>query len=137
MKHITEVLLKHGIKGLLSENGEFFKQNITQALAIKLDETVKETRLEINKKLLFREQYTQDTPEVADFINFIKTFNPGTYTFKNGSNINITESEIKLLTKLFESLNPTNRQKMVSEILTDGGIFKEHISFSKKVTNLL
>ena len=131
------MLLDHGIKALIEESEELFKKNITQALVIKLNESVQETKNEISKKLLFKEEFTPETAEMSDFINFLESFTPGNYTFKNGSNINITESDVKLITKLFESLNQKNRLQMVSEILTDGGLFKKHIEFSQKVTNLI
>jgi hypothetical protein len=57
--------------------------------------------------------------------------------FQNNSNINITESDISSLKQLFESLNPSNREKMVSDILKDGSVFKQHLAFSKKAHKLI
>jgi len=133
----TKLLLKHGVKSLLAENNNFFKQNIIQTLAIKLDKTVKESKNLVERKLFQRDTITENTEELREFLDFINNFKGGVYNFKNGSSINITESEIQSLKQLFESLNPQNRQKMISEIFEDGIKFKEHINFSQKVMKLL
>lgn len=133
----TKLLLKHGVRSLLAENNNFFKQNIIQTLAIKLDKTVKESKNLVERKLFYRDANTENTKELREFIDFIGNFKGGVYNFKNGSSINITESEIQSLKELFESLNPYNRQKMISEIFEDGIKFKEHINFSQKVMKLL
>lgn len=136
-REITSLLLKHGIEGLLSENQDFFKQNITQALALKLNESVAEVKNSVSKNLLHNNQTTAESPELSEFLNFVESFKPGIYKFKNGSSINITDSEMEMLKSLFESLNPENRQKMVSEILQDGTSFKNHLTFSQKVKKLI
>ena len=133
----TKLLLKHGVRSLLAENNNFFKQNIIQTLAIKLDKTVKESKNLVERKLLQKDAITENTQELREFLDFINNFKGGVYNFKNGSSINITESEIQSLKQLFESLNPQNRQKMISEIFEDGIKFKEHINFSQKVMKLL
>ena len=133
----TKLLLKHGVRSLLAENNNFFKQNIIQTLAIKLDKTVKESKNLVERKLFQRDTITENTEELREFLDFIDNFKGGVYNFKNGSSINITESEIQSLKQLFESLNPQNRQKMISEIFEDGIKFKEHINFSQKVMKLL
>jgi hypothetical protein len=133
----TKLLLKHGVRSLLAENNNFFKQNIIQTLAIKLDKTVKESKNLVERKLFQRDTITENTEELREFLDFIDNFKGGVYNFKNGSSINITESEIQSLKQLFESLNPQNRQKMISEIFEDGIKFKEHINFSQKAMKLL
>jgi hypothetical protein len=133
----TNLLLKHGIQGLLSENEDFFKQNIIQALAIKLHESVQEVKESVSKDLLQKREETKLTAELEEFVNFYDNFKAGTYKFKNGLSINITESDAVVLKKLFEGLNPENRQHMVSEIFQDAGTFKRYLSFSQKVNKLL
>jgi hypothetical protein len=136
MQNTTHLLLKHGIKYLFLENQDLFKQNITQALAIKLHESFGEIKKNICQNLLFTEQQTETSDELNEFVDFIENFKPGMYKFKNGSSINISESDMKSLKCLFESLSPENRKQMVSEILTDGSAFKQHVNFSQKVKNL-
>ncbi len=137
MQNVTKLLLKHGVEGLISENEDFFRQNITQALALKLNESVKEIRENVSEKLLFNDTYTTESGELSEFLNFIDNFKPGIYNFKNGSSINITESNIDDLQELFECLNPQNRQKMVSEIFTDAITFKQHLNFFQKAKQVL
>jgi hypothetical protein len=137
MQNITALLLKNGIEGLMVKNENHFRQNINHALALKLNESFFEIKENVSKKLLYVEKQTANTPELKEFIEFVQNFIPGNYKFKNGSSINITESDMKLLTNLFESLNPHNRQMMVSEIFNDGSKFKQHLTFSQKVKQLL
>ena len=137
MQNVTKLLLKHGVEGLISENEDFFRQNITQALALKLNESVKEIRKNVSEKLLFNDTYTTESGELSEFLNFIDNFKPGIYNFKNGSSINITESNIDDLQELFECLNPQNRQKMVSEIFTDAITFKQHLNLFQKAKQVL
>jgi hypothetical protein len=137
MQNTTHLLLKHGLKYLVLENQDLFKQNITQALAIKLHESFDEIKKEICQNLLFVQKQTESSDELNEFVDFINNFKSGTYKFKNGSSINISESDVKSLKCLFESLSPKNRKQMVLEILTDGSAFKQHVSFSQKVKNLL
>lgn len=137
MTDMTKLLLKHGIEGLLEQNEEFFKNNITRALALKLNENVQLTKNAISQKLLNKPETTAPSENLNEFLSFISNFKSGTHTFKNGSNINITESDIKDLKELFESLNPINREKMVSEILVDGTAFKQHLNFFQKAKVLL
>ncbi len=133
----TQILLKHGVENLILENHEFFKQNITQALALKLHESFKEIKKNITEKLLTTEKETQNTSELKEFVEFINFFSPGIYKFKNGSSINISESDMQSLKSLFEALSPENRKNMVSQIFEDGTTFKQHINFSQKVKQLL
>ena len=107
--NITSLLLKHGIEGLINENENYFKQNIQQALAIKINESFAEIKENASKHLLYDDQITEDTKELTEFLNFVNNFSSKTYKFKNGFNINITESDVSMLKNLFESLNPTNR----------------------------
>ena len=137
MQNTTSLLLKHGIEGLLEENENYFQSNIAQVLAIKLNESFSEIKESVSKNLLFTENTTASTSELNNFLDFVSNFKPGNYKFKNGSSINITESDMNLLTNLFESLNPHNRQIMVSEIFTDGAKFKQHLTFSQKVSKLI
>lgn len=131
------LLLKHGLESLIAENDSAFKQKISQALALKLNNSFKEIKENVSQKLLFQTLATDPTPELNEFVDFIQNFKSGNYTFKNGSIINISESEVEELKGLFESLSPKNRQKMVSEIFNSGIIFKQHIEFSKKAKKLL
>jgi hypothetical protein len=137
METESKKLLKKGITSLLPENTDIFKQNIIDALVFKIHENVDITKKLIGKQLLFRESFTPPSKELLEFVEFVNTFVPGAYMFQNNSNINITESDISSLKQLFESLNPSNREKMVSDILKNGSVFKQHLAFSKKAHKLI
>lgn len=133
----NNLLLKHGLQSLIAENDHAFKQKISQALALKLSNSFQEIKENVSKKLLMQSVITESTPELNEFLLFIENFEPGNHTFKNGSIINISESDVEHLKELFESLSPKNRQKMVTDIFDSGITFKQHVEFSQKVKQLI
>jgi len=138
MQNITKTLLKHGLEGMISQNEDFFKQNITQALALKLNESVKEIKEETTHKVLFPKfATTEETVELKEFLELVKNKINKSVKLKNDTNINITEENLKDLAHLFELLNPKNRKNMVSEILNDPKTLKEHLAFFQKAKTLL
>lgn len=133
----TQILLKNGIKSILFENEENFKSNVVQTLAIKLNDSINETRQEMQKNLFSEEYLTQKSPNIEYFVSFLEAFRPSKFTFQDGSILNITEENVKDIKELFEQLNPTSREKMASEIFENALTFKQHIDFSKKAKELL
>jgi hypothetical protein len=133
----NKLLLKSGIENIIFKNDESFKQSIIKVLSTKLNESIKETELLVSKALLYRESVTPENITLNEFVDFVTNFKPGNYKFQNGSNINITDSDILHIKNLFESLNVKNREHLVSELFTDGVTFKQHLTFSQKVRNLL
>jgi hypothetical protein len=53
MNNVTKTLLKNGIAGLANRNDEYFKNNITHALAFKLNASINEAYKVCSKKILF------------------------------------------------------------------------------------
>jgi GR25 family glycosyltransferase involved in LPS biosynthesis len=137
MNNVTDLLIKHGIEGLILEDDNSFKQNLIQALTMKLNENFKELKLEVSQKLLQSTKITEESEHLNKFVEFIENFKPGNYTFKNASNLNISDSDMEYIKKLFESLNPKNRNLMVSEIFEDKTKFVQTLEFAKKSKNLL
>lgn len=137
MSKVTDLLIKHGLDGLIAKNDDSFKNNLIQALSMKLNESFLEIKKEISKGLLRRPLETNSSENLVEFVKFIETFKPGIYTFKNGSNINISDSDVGYIKTLFESLNAANRTKMVNELFEDGTKFKQTLEFAKKTKNLL
>ena len=133
----TQLLLKNGIKSILFENEENFKSNVVQTLAIKLNDSINETRSEMQRNLFSEEHLTKKSPHIEYFVSFLEAFHPGKFTFQDGSILNITEENVKDIKELFEQLNPESRQKMASEIFENAQTFKQHIDFSKKAKELL
>lgn len=133
----SKILLKNGIKSILFENEEQFKQNIVQTLSIKLNDSINDTRSEVEKNLFNEEILTNKTPQIDYFVSFMEAFVPGKFIFQDGSVLNITEENVNDVKELFEQLNPQSREKMASEIFENAQTFLQHINFSKKVKNLL
>jgi hypothetical protein len=134
--NITRTLLKNGIKEMLSENEEYFKQNIEQALAVKLNDSIFSVRQEVSNRLFETNEETDNSIELQEFLNFMEKFESGRIILKDESVINITEKEKELIKNLFESLNVENRKKMTQEIFKDGSTLKQHIQFAQTTRNL-
>ena len=133
---ITQILLKNGIKEMLSENEEHFKQNIEQALAVKLNDSIAEVRHSVSNRLFENESLTSNDKDLNEFVNFIQNFKPGKYTFKDSTNLNITEKEMVLVKNLFESLSPKNRINMSKEVLSNLKNFRQHVEFAERTKEL-
>jgi hypothetical protein len=137
MKSITHTLIKKGLNGLLFEDEYYFKDNIVKTISFKLNESVQETKIKLQNKLFFKTSFTKPDSSIKVFVHFVENFKPGKYTFKNGSNINISDSDIQNLKKLFESLNVENRKKMAETIFETPQSLAEHIQLSNKTKGLL
>jgi hypothetical protein len=137
MTSISKILLKNGVNGLLDKEDEYFKENICQALALKLNESMQSVLQDASSLMLVTNKQTEHTPELVEFLDFINNFKSGKYEFKNNSVINITESEIESIKNLFEALDVENRQKMIKEIFEDSQKFKNHIDFYNNSKGLL
>ena len=134
--NISRTLLKNGIKEMISENEEYFKQNIEQALAVKLNDSIFAVRQEVANRLFEETQDTKPSEQLEEFVNFVETFKPGKFSFKDGSVLNITEKEKELLKDLFENLNAKNRDQMLNEIFENSLNFKQHIEFAQQIRKL-
>lgn len=133
---ITQILLKNGIKEMLSENESHFKQNIEQALAVKLNDSIAEVRHSVSNRLFENESLTSNDKDLQEFVTFIQNFKPGKYTFKDSTNLNITEKEMVLVKNLFESLSPKNRINMSKEVLGSLKNFRQHVEFAERTKEL-
>jgi len=134
---IKKILLKNGLKSMLYENQDDFRNNIIQVLAMKLNDCIDDTRIEVQKHLLIKEKLTENTSNMQYFLSFLEAFKPGKFSFKDGSVLNINEENVKDIKELFEQLNPTSRKKLVSNIFESSNNFVQHIQFSKKVKELI
>lgn len=132
----SKILLKNGIREMVSENEANFKTNIEQALALKLNNSIQEARESFANKILVKDGITPETNELKEFLDFIQNAGPGKIIFQDDSVININDLELEKIKNLFESLNPKNRIIMAQEILKNAKSFKEHIQFAEKVKGL-
>lgn len=132
---ISKLLLKNGIKEMVSENETYFKNNIEKVLALKLNDSIFSVRESVCAKLFEENKTVENSENLYQFINFVTNFKPGNFLFEDGSVININEKEKELVKKLFESLNSENKTKMIQEIFKNGSVFKQHVSFAKTIGN--
>jgi hypothetical protein len=137
MNSVIRGLLKNGITGLAQLEEDYFKKNVLDALSLKLNEELKYVYETSSKDLLNSQQNTSNTPELREFVNFVETFKPGKYIFKNNSVLNIDEREIKILKELFDLLSDKSRKIMTEQIFKDSESFKNHIEFYNKAKGLL
>lgn len=137
MYDTNKILIKNGIREIISENEETFKNSISQALAMKLNTSIQTVRNEISKNILQNESCTKESEDITNFINVVESLVPGKFICKDGSNINITENDIIKIKNLFESLNPENRQKMAQEIFKSSIVIKNHLDFAQKSKELI
>jgi len=134
----THILLKNGIQSMfMEENEKHFQENITQALAIKLNDCIDDVRKSVSKKLLETKITTNGSDQLNEFISFVEDFKEGKFLFQDGSSINITENEMVMIKKLFESLNAENREKMIHKIFKNSNEFKQHLKFANDSKGLL
>jgi hypothetical protein len=134
--NLSKILLTNGIKEMISENEDHFKQNIEQTLAIKLNDCIQEAKSTVCEKLFDKEDMTPSSEELLEFVRFMSEASEGKIIFQDGTMLNIKEQEIKEIKELFESLNSTNRLKMAQEVLKNSLNFKQHLEFAEKIKGL-
>lgn len=139
--NFTKNIIHRGIQELILENDEFFKQNLIYALSNKLNESMEIIQQDSQQNLLKTKfQDTEITEGVEQFIEFINSYEDHKnhrLILKNKAVINITESEIKALKILFESLNNKNRQKMAKSIFENAENLKNHVEFYNQIKGII
>jgi CTP-dependent riboflavin kinase len=133
---LTKILLKNGIKEMISENEDHFKKNIEYALSLKLNDSIREVKNTVSEKLFENHTFTKNSEELQEFLKFAQEAGEGKAIFQDGSLLNITEKQIELVKSLFESLNAKNRAHMVKEVLQSSTKFKQHVNFAEKIKGL-
>lgn len=140
MKDLNSIILKNGIKALMTENEEAFKKSLINSLSLKLNSAISEVETSYKQKMMFMEEQTKDSDDIKYFINFVENYDSkikNKLKLKNESLINITESELDSLKYLFNTLNAGNREKMVEQILSTPNGLKNTLQFYNKAKGLL
>lgn len=137
MSNITKTLLKNGVSGLVDHEDEYFKQNMCQALALKLNESMEDAYKDSVSMLFVKNTITEESNQLKEFIEFIENFQPGKFELKNKSVINITESDITAIKNLFDALDSKNRHIMINEIFEDPSKFKRNLDFYNNIKGLI
>jgi len=135
MKNIENIILRNGIKTLMEEDDSSFKKSLVRCLSLKLNTAIKDTQNNFTKRLFENKKSTVVSPDIQYFVNFVENYDPKTNNrlkLKNHSYININESELKILTHLFDSLSPKNKELLASEILESPANIRKNIEFYNK-----
>lgn len=135
MKNIENIILRNGIKTLMEEDDSSFKKSLVRCLSLKLNTAIKDTQNNFTKRLFENKKSTVVSPDIQYFVNFVENYDPKTNNrlkLKNHSYININESELKILTHLFDSLSPKNKELLASEILESPANIRKNIEFYHK-----
>lgn len=127
MTDISNKLIKNGVNALLEQEDSYFKKNLVQSLSIKLENAISEVILENRKNLLFREETMENSKELKTFLDVLES--AGKIQLKDGSIINITESEINSLKDLFNNLGTKSRKLMVETVFDSFSSLKQHLDF--------
>lgn len=133
----TKILLTNGIKSIIFDGEDHFQKSITEALALKLNNSFQVVRKSFSSKLFEESFETSQSSELTEFLSFCDNFIPGVHSFQDGSVLNITENDLNVLKNLFESLNIENRKKMIQEIFKDKNTFRQHVEFGNSSKGLL
>jgi predicted DNA-binding protein len=140
MTNISEIILKSGLQSLIYENDDAFKRSLINTLSFKLNEALKEVNKSLSSNILFKEEKTEITEDVKTLIEFFENYNLKTncsLKLKNNVNINISESDVSKLKRLFNSFNSENRKIMAKELLENSAKFKNTLNFYENVKGLI
>lgn len=136
MTSYSKNLLKNGIMAIINEDENHFKQNIIDSLSLKFNDFITETKQDFYKNLFIKNEIIAKTKEIQYFVSFNECFSPGNFNLQDGTNINISEEDMKNIIWLFENLNPEQKQTMASDIFNSAQNFKSNLNFAKKVKEL-
>jgi hypothetical protein len=136
----TVDILKNGITSLILKKEDDFKKSLSNSLKIKLNENITDLIIKTSKNIFNPKfKWTHFDENCEKFLNFLNEYDSAKCTkikLKNESVINITESEIKSIKKLFNQLNPENRKIMIDSIFENNLNLEQHIEFYNKTKAL-
>jgi len=140
MKHPSTLILESGIKDLIKENDSGFKRSLINSLSLKLNEAIKDIESEFKSKMMLNFHQDDISNEIKEFVEFVENYDPkfkNKLKLKNGTLINISESDFNNLKGMFDTLNNKNRAIFVGEITESPTKLKSNIEFYKKAQRIL
>lgn len=140
MKNPSTLILESGIKDLIKENDLAFKRSLINSLSLKLNESLKDIEKEFKSKMMMNIEKNVSSNEIKEFVEFVENYNPklkNKLKLKNGTLINISESDFKHLKEMFDTLNNKNRKIFVGEITESPAKLKNNLEFYKKAQRIL
>jgi len=140
MKHPSTLILESGINDLIKENDSAFKKSLINSLSLKLNEAIKEVENEFKSKMLMSSDRYSLSDEIKEFVEFVENYDPklkNKLKLKNGTFINISETDFNDLKEMFDTLNNKNREIFVKEITESPTKLKSNLDFYKKAQRVL
>ena len=140
MKNPSTLILESGIKDLIKENDFAFKRSLINSLSLKLNESIKDIEKEFKSKMMLSIEQNVSSNQIKEFVEFVEDYDPklkNKLKLKNGTLINISESDFNSLKKMFDTLNNKNREIFVGEITESPAKLKSNLEFYKKAQRIL
>jgi len=140
MKHPSTLILESGINDLIKENDSAFKKSLINSLSLKLNKAIKEVENEFKSKMLMSSDRYSLSDEIKEFVEFVENYDPklkNKLKLKNGTLINISETDFDNLKEMFDTLNNKNRKIFVKEITESPAKLKSNLDFYKKAQRVL
>lgn len=140
MKNPSTLILESGIKDLIKENDLAFKRSLINSLSLKLNESLKDIEKEFKSKMMMNIEKNVSSNEIKEFVEFVENYDPklkNKLKLKNGTLININESDFNNLKEMFDTLNNKNRKIFVGEITESPAKLKSNLEFYKKAQRIL
>lgn len=140
MKNPSTLILESGIKDLIKENDLAFKRSLINSLSLKLNESIKDIEKEFKSKMMLNIEQNVSSNQIKEFVEFVEDYDPklkNKLKLKNGTFINISESDFNSLKKMFDTLNNKNREIFVGEITESPAKLKSNLEFYKKAQRIL
>lgn len=140
MKNPSTLILESGIKDLIKENDLAFKRSLINSLSLKLNESIKDIEKEFKSKMMLNIEQNVSSNQIKEFVEFVENYDPklkNKLKLKNGTLINISESDFDNLKKMFDTLNNKNREIFVGEITESPAKLKSNLEFYKKAQRIL
>lgn len=140
MKNPSTLILESGIKDLIKENDLAFKRSLINSLSLKLNESIKDIEKEFKSKMMLNIEQNVSSNQIKEFVEFVENYDPklkNKLKLKNGTLINISESDFNSLKKMFDTLNNKNREIFVGEITESPAKLKSNLEFYKKAQRIL
>lgn len=140
MKNPSTLILESGIKDLIKENDLAFKRSLINSLSLKLNESIKDIEKEFKSKMMLNIEQNVSSNQIKEFVEFVENYDSklkNKLKLKNGTLINISESDFNSLKKMFDTLNNKNREIFVGEITESPAKLKSNLEFYKKAQRIL
>jgi hypothetical protein len=130
------------VENLMEGEEDLFFAGLKQELSTRKEDLCKSISIKIFENLTtsLLNKSVNENEDIKKLINLLTELNKNKKAkieFKNGSIINISESEIAPLKLLFDQLNDKNQKHLAKNIFETPNFLRETIQFAKNTKGLL